>query len=265
MRLQSVSLFLAALLLATLSLVSCASTAQGTVTTSGAMDVKLSIQLLPAFAEYLASVQGFSEGRKAGEPRGPLFDEAVIRSVLAAEPGLRLNALKLGDASVSLDLNVASLERLANQGRLADTLDYQSRGSANALSFVPGRQLTRALIAYVRPDDAKNLESMIPREGSKISRAAYEAEWLAALLETPKELELVTVNGKVKEKVKSWYSEAEIKAMFAASRIVVSLQFPRPVQSVKGAVKTGANTVRFEADVLELLTRQPETPVEIVY
>lgn len=232
-----------------LALGSCTSLTEGSVTAQGGLDISIDLGLFQQFGDYLVDLQD-----TMGGGQGQIFDRVKIKEEIGSISGMALQDIQVpsrnpvvnpkGARSVALRLTAPSIAKLGVSGPFAGLVDLKSSGTESILTFKAGPRLVKAMIQYISSEEGENLDYVLP-DAKATSPAKYQEQLAWALGD--------------------YGSPAELKAMFAASRIKVLLNLPRPVKSVKALSKEGDRAVRFEIGVLEAMTLQEERICEVRY
>lgn len=232
-----------------LALSSCTAVSQGTVTTQGGLDLSIDLGLLQQFSDYLVDLQD-----TMGSGGTDIFDSTKIKEEFGKIGGMMVQDILVpsknplvnpkGTRSMALRVTAPSIAKLGASGPFAGLVDLKSSGTESVLTFKAGPRLVKAMIQYISAEDGESLDYVLP-DAKATTPAKYEEQLAWALGD--------------------YGSPAELKAMFAASRIKVLLNLPRPVKSVKALSKDGEKTVRFEIGVLEAMTLQEERICEVRY
>jgi hypothetical protein len=217
--------------------------------TDGGAEAEVRIELSPILVSYLEDLTlAF-----APEAEFRVFDLALLRANLEAEPGVRVLHLAeepIGTLLITLD--IASLERLQRGASpaVAGLLSIETSPLGTALEVRLGPQEISDLLTFAGAAEARALAVFFPpppSEGQGTQR--------------------VTTEGYIDDAV--WVLEEyapaeEIEEAIRASGVDVAVAPPREVLSVDGGRKEGG-VARFDISLLDLVTLREPRRYTVIY
>jgi hypothetical protein len=223
-----------------LGLGSCGASISGRLERGGGGDFTVSAALAPGAAGKLRDFLRLAQGNSGG---GALLDASAIALSLSRAPGTASASFRnTGPVSLEGSVKIASLEEFLAPSDGAGFISFQeSSAGGGRISIVLNRQTAPAALAFISPDIIYNLMFLFApiATGDELSKEEYLTQ-------------VTLVHG------------AATAAEIAEARILVSVEFPGPLVSVRGGIFSGRKA-EFAVPLVELLVLEQPLSYEAVW
>jgi len=223
-----------------LVLSSCLARIDGVVMEGGAAELNLKTSLEPRTSAVIRSIQNFM-GETGGDK--PLLDGAAISRSMAAAPGIRTVSLKnTGPSAIEGTITILNigdfLHAEGEESRFISFTENPAPGSSSIV-MVLNRVTAPSIISRLSPEVEEYLSALMAPVvlGEDCTRKEY-LDLLSMVYGRPMADEV------------------------AAGKIHASIEFPRPVSSVRGGIAAGRRA-EFEVPLLDILVLENPLVYEI--
>ena len=218
---------------------SCAAGIEGEVREGGAVDLSLKTSLGPRMSSLIRSLRGFM-GDTADVP---MLDGNSISQSMAASPGVQAVSLKnTGPSALEGTISISKVE------------DFLTAGGSKArfVTYTEGREAgSSSIIIALDKDSAPEI----------LTRLSSEAEEYLSALMAPAVVGETSTRQEYLQLITSVYGRP-LADEIAASRLKVSIDFPRPVKAVSGGNASGKR-VEFDVPILDILVLEQPLRYEV--
>ena len=220
---------------------SCSGRIDGVLRERGSAELSLELSLQPRMAALITALAAFSgSDASAG---GPLIDGPAVARSLAAAPG-----------GVSAELRNTSPSAVAGTIRIAQCKDFLAiPEQQTGTPFMQYDPAGRAVISLDRQSGPRLMALISPEAG----------DYLSALMAP-----LVTGEALTKEEylalIRSVYRQAMLADEIAASQVLVTLTFPRPIKAIRGGTFQGTKA-QFSIPVVDFLVLERPLVYEVTW